>query len=101
MVDPMRIILSSNAAMQGSRALDPPDPHRQARQVREEDQLQLSTESEQVTELKSGLDVAEGQDQRASIVTKQHQDKKTAGDDVSPSPEGQDRDAGKRLDVQG
>ena len=101
MVDPMRVILSGNAAMQGSRALDPPDPHRQARQVREEDQLQLSAESEQVTELKSGLDVTEGQDQRASIVTEQHQDKKTAGDDVSPSPEGQDRDAGKRLDVQG
>ena len=101
MVDPLRIILSGNAAMQGSRALDPPDPHRQARQVREEDQIQLSAEAEQVTELKSGLDVTEGQDQRASLVTEQHQDKKVAGDDASSTPRGQDREAGKRLDVQG
>ncbi|MCP3691322.1 MAG: hypothetical protein GY917_03925 [Planctomycetaceae bacterium] len=101
MVDPIRTSVSANAAMQGPRSLEPPDPEPQARQIREADQLQLSAESEQVAELQSGLDVTEGQDQRSSLVAKQQQAKKVVENDRPVSSRGHDRDAGKRLDVQG
>ena len=101
MVDPIRIGMPANAAMQGPRSLEPPDPEQQASQIREADQLQLSAESGQVAELKSGLDVSEKQDQRSSLVTRQQQAEKVGGNDMSVSSRGYKRDAGKQLDVQG
>jgi len=93
--------MPANAAMQGPRSLEPPDPGQQARQVREADQLQLSAESEQVVELQSGQDVTEGQDQRSSDGVRQQQAEKVAGNDMPVSTQGHVRDAGKQLDVQG
>ncbi|MCP3693322.1 MAG: hypothetical protein GY917_14070 [Planctomycetaceae bacterium] len=101
MVDPIRISAPANTAMQGPRALGPPDSEQQARQIREADQLQLSAESEQVAELQSGRDVTEGQGQRSSNGAQQQQPKKMAGNDMPVSTPGHVRDAGKQLDVQG
>lgn len=98
-MDPVRI--SQAGHLSGPSTTRQVDLQQPVKQVQQEDQVQFSAESEQVAELKSGMDVTVDR-QGSRVVGRRDQGtgEKIAGAEMAAEKDCQ-RETGNRLDVEG